>query len=130
MPLPIDTRKKPTDVKVYVSSGEGVAITWSDGHVSRYTFPYLRDNCPCATCNDEGAKKGSDNSSAKSPDLLPMYKPRVTAKAAKAIGNYAIGIEFSDAHATGIYSFDCLREICPCDACAQEFRPSERTTTA
>jgi DUF971 family protein len=58
-----------------------------------------------------------------------MYKPRVTAKAAKAIGNYAIGFEFSDAHATGIYSFDCLREICPCEACAREFRPSEKAPT-
>jgi DUF971 family protein len=128
MPLPLDIRKKPTDVKVYVTTGEGIAITWSDGHTSRYDFPYLRENCPCATCNDERSKKGSD-ASKKGADLLPMYKPRVTAKAAKAIGNYAIGIEFSDAHATGIYSFDCLREICPCQACAREFRPSEKAPT-
>jgi len=128
MPLPMDIRKKPTDVKVYVTTGEGVAITWSDGHTSRYDFAYLRENCPCATCNDERAKKGSDASN-KGGDLLPMYKPRVTAKAAKAVGNYAIGIEFSDAHATGIYSFDCLREICPCEACAREFRPSEKAPT-
>jgi DUF971 family protein len=124
----MDIRKKPTDVKVYVTTGEGVAITWSDGHTSRYDFAYLRENCPCATCNDERAKKGSDASN-KGGDLLPMYKPRVTAKAAKAVGNYAIGIEFSDAHATGIYSFDCLREICPCEACAREFRPSEKAPT-
>ena len=63
MPIPIDTRKKPVDVKVYVSTGEGVAITWSDGHTSRYDFPYLRDNCPCATCNDERCKKGSRSES-------------------------------------------------------------------
>lgn len=30
MPLPIDSRKTPTEVKVYVTSGEGVTITWSD----------------------------------------------------------------------------------------------------
>jgi DUF971 family protein len=129
MPLPIDTRKKPTDVKVYVSTGEGVAITWSDGHTSRYAFPYLRDHCPCATCNDERLKKASDTSHKGGVDVLPMYKPRVTAKAAKAVGNYAIGIEFSDAHATGIYSFDCLREICPCEDCARAFRPSEKAQT-
>jgi DUF971 family protein len=130
MPLPIDLRKKPTDVKIYVSTGEGVAITWTDGHVSRYTFPYLRENCPCATCNDERMKKASDSSGSKIPDVLPIYKPRVTAKGAKAIGNYAIGIEFSDAHATGIYSFGCLREICPCQECGRQFRSSQAGATA
>ena len=124
MPIPIDARKKPVDVKVYVSTGEGVAITWSDGHTSRYDFPYLRDNCPCATCNDERSKKEADPKAAAA--VLPMYKPRVTAKAAKAVGNYAIHIEFSDAHTTGIYSFDCLRELCPCDECAREFRPTAK----
>ncbi len=110
------------DVKVYVSTGEGVAITWSDGHTSRYDFPYLRENCPCATCNDERTKKEADPKAAAAAAVLPMYKPRVTAKAAKVVGNYAIQIEFSDAHATGIYSFGCLRELCPCDECAREFR--------
>ena len=75
----IDTRKKPVDVKVYVSTGEGVAITWSDGHTSRYDFPYLRDNCPCATCNDERSKKEADPKAAAAAAVLPMYKPRVTA---------------------------------------------------
>ena len=118
MPLPIDPRKNPVDVRVYVSTGEGVAVTWSDGHKSRYDFPYLRDHCPCATCNDERLRKAQD----KPGSVLPMYKERVKAKAAKAVGNYAIQIEFSDSHATGIYSFDCLREICPCQDCARVFR--------
>jgi DUF971 family protein len=51
-----------------------------------------------------------------------MYKPRVTAKSAAAMGNYAVQITFSDGHATGIYSFEHLREICPCDACGRDFR--------
>ncbi len=128
MPLPIDSRKTPTDVKVHVTSGEGVAITWSDGHTSRYTFPYLRDHCPCATCNDEREQKAQDKT--RSVELLPMYKPRVTAKAATSVGNYAIQIQFSDSHATGIYSFAALREMCPCDACAAEFRPEVKQTSA
>jgi DUF971 family protein len=129
MPIPIDTRKKPVDVKVYVSTDEGVAITWSDGHASRYTFPYLRDNCPCAMCNDERLKKEANPQAAVAAAVLPMYKPRVTAKAASAVGNYAIQIEFSDAHNTGIYSFGCLRELCPCDACAREFRASAKAAS-
>jgi DUF971 family protein len=125
MPIPQDSRKKPTDVKVRVSTGEGVEIAWSDGHASRYDFPYLRDHCPCALCNDEREKKshmGAPGAPIAASALLPMFKPRVTAKGATAVGSYAIQIEFSDSHATGIYSFEHLREICPCADCAREFR--------
>jgi DUF971 family protein len=128
MPLPIDARKKPTDLKVHVTTGEGVGVTWSDGHASRYTFPYLRDNCPCATCNDEREKKAHEPAGAANP--LPMYKPRVTAKSASSVGNYAIQIQFSDGHATGIYSFAALREMCPCESCAREFRAAAKETSA
>ncbi|HWG58883.1 MAG TPA: DUF971 domain-containing protein [Candidatus Acidoferrales bacterium] len=127
MPIPLDLRKKPMDVKVRVSSGEGVEITWSDGHTSRYDFPYLRDHCPCALCNDEREKK--DKLSDKTGGAaLPMFRPRATAKGAKAVGNYAIHIEFSDGHSTGIYSFEHLREICPCAECAREFRAGGAST--
>jgi DUF971 family protein len=122
MPLPIDTRKKPTEVKVHVSTGEGVAIVWSDGHKSRYDFPYLRDHCPCAMCNEERQQKDEDPAKFAASALLPMYKPKVKAQSATAVGNYAIQVDFSDGHTTGIYSFDSLREMCPCEACAKEFR--------
>lgn len=125
MPLPIDIRKKPIGVKVHVSTGEGVEVTWSDGHTSRYDFPYLRDHCPCALCKDEREKQekfGASTAAGGSSAALPMFKPRVKAKSATAVGNYAIQIEFTDGHATGIFSFDHLREICPCDACSREFR--------
>jgi DUF971 family protein len=123
MPIPIDVRKKPIDVKVHVSTGAGVDITWSDAHSSHYDFAYLREECPCALCNDERAKKPRHvNSPFTSGAVLPMFKPKVTARAATAVGNYAVQIEFSDGHATGIFSFDLLREICPCAACGREFR--------
>ncbi len=130
MPIPIDVRKKPISVKIHVSTGEGVEITWSDGHTSRYDFPYLREHCPCALCNDEREKKAKFGAGSGSSAALPMFKPRVKAKSATAVGNYAIQIEFTDGHATGIFSFDYLREICPCEACAREFRPQSSETTA
>ena len=123
MPIPIDIRKRPASVRVHVSTGEGVEITWSDGHVSRYDFPYLRDHCPCALCNDERQKKDKFAASAAGgASELPMFKPRVKAKSANAVGNYAVQIEFTDGHATGIFSFEHLREICPCEECARAFR--------
>ena len=129
MPIAQDARKKPLSIKVHVSTGEGVEITWSDQHTSRYDFPYLRDHCPCALCNDEREKKSKGGATSSSP-LLPMYKPRVTAKSANAVGNYALQIQFSDSHATGIFSFEHLREICPCEDCAREFRSEPKETTA
>jgi len=131
MPIPIDSRKKPVDVKVHVTTGEGVEITWSDGHTSRYPFPYLRDLCPCALCNDEREKKARIGTSAVASSVaLPMFKPRVTAKGASAVGSYALQIQFSDGHSTGIYSYEHLREICPCEACGKEFRSAAQQTTA
>jgi len=129
MPIPMDVRKKPMDVKVRVTTGEGVEVTWSDGHLSRYPFHYLRDLCPCALCNDEREKSARVGASAGGA-VLPMFKPRVTAKGANAVGNYAIQIQFSDGHATGIYSYEHLREICPCEACAHDFRSATKETSA
>jgi len=124
MPVPIDQRKKPADVKVRVSTGAGVDIVWADQHVSHYDFVYLREQCPCAMCNDERNKKEEMNlrGGGSSGSVLPLFKPRPTARAAKAVGNYALQIDFSDGHSTGIYSYDYLRTICPCEQCAKVFR--------
>ena len=119
-----------------MSSGAGVDITWSDGHSSHYEFAYLREQCPCAMCNDEREKKAErqrkdeqlkkENTAqtavpALDSPLLPMFKPKLSARSAHAVGNYALQIDFNDGHATGIYSFDFLRTICPCQDCAREY---------
>ena len=124
-------------MKVHVSSGAGVDVTWSDGHASHYDFAYLREKCPCAMCNDEREKKEErrknddrlrkQNAALGAPPPLsspelPMFKPKLRANAAHAVGNYALQIDFNDGHTTGIYSFDYLRTICPCEECAREFR--------
>ena len=130
MPIPFDVRRKPASVKVHVSSGAGVDITWSDGHASHYDFAYLRDECPCATCNDERQKKQDlAQQTAPGPGFtpFPMFKPKPSARAAHAVGNYALQIDFNDGHAMGIYSFDYLRTICPCEACAREYRKAACT---
>jgi len=119
MPIPLHAGRKPTSVKVHVSTNAGVDITWADGHASHFDFVYLRDNCPCATCNDERDKKSSlaEASPAFASPALPMFKPKARATAATQVGNYAIQISFSDGHSTGIYSYDHLRSICPCAEC-------------
>ena len=123
MPIPLIRARNLSAVKIHVTSGAGVDITWADGHASHYDFPYLRDECPCATCNDEREKKAEFTSAGPaSSAALPMFKPKTTANAATSVGNYAIQITFNDGHATGIYSYDQLRTICPCAECRQAFR--------
>jgi len=125
MPTPIDQRKKPTAVKIHVKTGAGVDITWADGHFSHYDFTYLRDQCPCATCNDERAKKEAvpaTTTNLLSSPLLPMYKPKPRAQGATQVGNYAVQISFTDGHSTGIFSYDYLRTLCPCEECGRAFR--------
>lgn len=125
MPIQLDERRKPASVKVHVSTGAGVDITWADGHASHYDFDYLRKECPCATCNDERIKKANAGTRGTEPsplpNALPMFKPKLKARSAKSVGNYALQIDFTDGHGAGIYSFDFLRTICPCSMCRDEF---------
>jgi DUF971 family protein len=125
MPTPFDPRKKPTSIKIHISNGAGVDVIWADGHASHYDFTYLREECPCATCNDAREKKASLGEAAptfmNSP-ALPMFKPKPRAQSATQIGSYAIQFSFTDGHSTGIYSYDHLRNICPCADCAKAFR--------
>jgi len=36
---------------------------------------------------------------------------------AELVGRYAVQIHWSDGHATGIYTFSYLRNLCPCPEC-------------
>jgi DUF971 family protein len=109
----------PTSVKVNLSTGAGVDILWRDGHVSHYTFVYLRNACPCALCEDERAKAGrKPGEPAKPvPGSLPMFKPVAKPLSAEAVGKYAIKFNWNDNHDLGLYSWKFLREVCPCEEC-------------
>jgi DUF971 family protein len=84
-------------------------ITWIDGHVSAYPVAYLRRSCRCAACVDEWSGAQILKPEQVSPDVKPL---RID-----PVGRYAIHIEWSDGHTSGIYSFEHLRRLCPCDMC-------------
>jgi DUF971 family protein len=46
-----------------------------------------------------------------------MFKPAVRAISAEAVGKYAIKFNFNDGHELGIYSWQFLRDWCPCEEC-------------
>lgn len=109
----------PKSVKVNLTTGTGVDIEWSDGHVSHYNFPYLRDACPCAMCEDERGKAGRQPGDPPKPaaGMLPMFKAAAKPLSAEGVGKYAIKFAWNDSHDLGIYSWKFLREICPCAEC-------------
>ena len=95
-------------------------IDWSDGRKCVYTVEFLRSMCPCAVCRT--VREGKDPHAlmeapgAKKPllTILPgNYAKPLAAVSAKLVGNYALQIDWSDEHGSGIYSFEYLREICP-----------------
>jgi DUF971 family protein len=109
----------PAKVRVHLTTGEGMEIEWKDGHRSQWTFPWLRDACPCATCHEErqhtGRKPGEPK--PKSKELFTMYQAPAKPTAVEKIGNYALKFKWNDGHEAGIYSWDHLRRVCNCDAC-------------
>ena len=98
---PIELRKKGT---------ERFTIRWADGHESVFEARYLRGRCPCAGCVSE--------TTGRRLVFEEQVNPDVAFAAARTVGNYALHFDWSDGHTTGIYSFDYLRRICPCPACA------------
>ncbi len=109
----------PKSVKVGLTTGSGVDIEWKDGHRSHYSFIFLRDACPCALCDDERARSGRKpgDPPKTAPGALPMFKPAVKATSAEGVGKYAIKFHFNDGHELGIYSWQFLRDVCPCEEC-------------
>jgi DUF971 family protein len=87
-----------------------LTLTWPDGRVDVYPLNYLRAKCPCASC------KQLRESQVKSRlTVLPagFTSGPVHVKHAEMVGNYAIRIDWSDNHGSGIYSFSYLQEITP-----------------
>jgi DUF971 family protein len=111
---------QPASIKVHKTSGSTMEIAWKDGHQSIYTFTYLRDACPCALCNEEREKSRRQPDAPASSDAagpLQMFKPQPRPTEVAQVGNYAIRFSWNDGHQHGIFSWDYLRDWCPCDEC-------------
>lgn len=98
-----------TPTRINLIKTDRLEVDWADGHKSVYPVTLLRSMCPCAQCKqmrDEQEKRRS------ALNILPgNYTGTISALGAQMVGNYAIQIDWSDGHGSGIYSFDYLREI-------------------
>lgn len=81
-------------------------ISWADGHETVFSNRNLRILCRCASCVDEMTGR---------PILDPASVPEDQGVDSVAeVGNYGLRINWSGGHGTGIYTWDRLRERCPC----------------
>ena len=125
---PLDrTAITPAKVRVLLTEGKGLEIDWSDGHKSAWTFAWLRDACPCATCNEERTKAGRKPGQPKPAAVLPMFTAPARPASANAVGRYALQFNWLDGHTAGIYSWEFLRRVCQCAEC--KFAANETTGT-
>jgi DUF971 family protein len=101
----------PTEIRRL--GAHAVRVIWADGHVSDYRNDHLRAHCPCAGCRAR-PRRSLPVLNAGSGDLYPRQ--------IGLVGRYAISIEWSDGHDSGIYRYETLRGLCPCATCATAAR--------
>jgi DUF971 family protein len=89
--------------------GKQVVITWDEAHVGTYDARLLRLACHCAICRDEVTGR---------PLLDTTTVPdNIEAESIQLVGGYGIKIRWSDGHDTGIYTYEYLLKLCPCERC-------------
>lgn len=94
---------QPRVKRIWQQDERTLGINWTDGRKSLYDVVELRRQCRCAHCVDEISKKRTLN-----PDDVPESIRPVKIE---SVGRYALTIQFTDGHRTGIYAFEKLREI-------------------
>lgn len=83
-----------------------LSLTWERSEASLIDWTALRLACPCAQCRGEFGSSGLDadaiRGNAAELDLVDVV----------VVGRYAIQPEWRSGHATGIYTWEYLKEIC------------------
>ena len=92
---------RPTDL-AFDSDGN-LVLRWDDGTDSKLAPRWLRARCPCAECVEEWSGKRVVGDEQVREDVRPRGMHQV--------GRYAVQIEWSDGHSTGIYSWDYLLKL-------------------
>jgi ATP-binding protein involved in chromosome partitioning len=92
-----------TPTKIEQLGPRTLGVAWADGAESALDVRELRLACGCAQCVDEWSGAGRLDASAVPADVHPVK--------ISGVGRYAIQIEWSDGHGSGIYPFRRLREL-------------------
>jgi DUF971 family protein len=100
---------RPLDIQPI---GQELAIKWEDGSESFISLEKLRRACPCAGCKGEADIMGNLYKGPEQSLNEQAFRLRGLAQ----VGTYAIQPTWGDGHATGIYSFEYLKQISQSEA--------------
>lgn len=101
----------PIPVEIKKTGPRELTVRWDDGHTSVFNTKYLRSQCTCANCVSEITGLRILDPATVSEEL--------TVTKAEHVGRYGVKFTFSDRHDDGIYTWERLREICPCADCVK-----------
>ena len=111
----------PTAVRPHPSL-PSVEIQWDNGSESVIPYRKLRFECPCAGCVNEMTGERMIQEASIPADI------RITG--VTVLGRYALQIQWSDGHGTGLYHFDRLWETAHSDQPSQSIAtPTPANTT-
>jgi DUF971 family protein len=88
---------RPTEIKLHRKS-RVLEIAFSDGKTFQFPGEFLRVYSPSAEVRGHGPGQ----------EVLQTGKKEVSISHIEPVGNYAIQLNFSDGHNTGLYSWDLL----------------------
>lgn len=91
----------PTDIQLRRKSGL-LVLAWADGTRHELSAEFLRVHSPSAEVRGHG----------RSGAVLQTGKRHVGITGLEPAGNYAIKLIFDDRHASGLYSWEYLHQLC------------------
>ena len=94
------SERVPTTITLHQKS-RVLEIAFSDGRSFRFPYEFLRVYSPSAEVRGHGPGQ----------EVLQVGKRNVDIRLLEPVGSYAVQPQFSDGHATGIYSWDYLYEL-------------------
>lgn len=86
---------------------DGLFIKWDNDSETKIDLKYLRDECPCASCQGETILLKTYRPAKPATNKPGMYEVANI----KQVGTYAVQISFKDGHNTGIYTYDYLKKL-------------------
>ena len=92
----------PTNIRA-LQAEQVLEVTWSDDRVDRLPYRLLRSECPCASCRNEWTGERMLDANSIRPDLKLVGM--------ETIGTYAIQPAWNDGHASGLFSWETLRDL-------------------
>ncbi|MEW5875034.1 MAG: DUF971 domain-containing protein [Candidatus Zixiibacteriota bacterium] len=87
-------------VEIARAGQHDVLIKWNDGRETVFPARFLRLACPCAACVEEMTGVRILKAESVPPDVHPL--------SIHPVGRYAIQIQWSDGHGSGIYTWERL----------------------